>query len=71
MPARLRLFFCVLNVALFFIPAMQIFRNWERIRTEHLWSLLGYAAVCGALLMLVIVIATGRLAYRGETAPRA
>ena len=42
------------------------FNNWDRVRVQRLPLLLGYAAACGAGLVLLLVIATGRLAYRGE-----
>ncbi len=40
--------------------------NWDRVRAERLPLLLFYAAACGFGAALVLVIATGRLAYRGE-----
>ena len=42
------------------------FNNWDRVRAQRLPVLLGYAAACGAGVILLLVIATGRLAYRGE-----
>jgi hypothetical protein len=48
------------------------FNNWDRVRGERVPLLLAYAAACGAGAMLLLLIATGRLAYRGEqraTAP--
>jgi len=42
------------------------FNNWDRVRAERLPILLGYAVVCGAVGMIIVLIATGRLAYRGE-----
>jgi len=42
------------------------FNNWDRVRAERLLLLLFYAAACGAGVILLLVIATGRLAYRGE-----
>jgi hypothetical protein len=42
------------------------FNNWERVRVQRLPLLLLYAAACGAGAALLLVIATGRLAYRGE-----
>jgi len=42
------------------------FNNWDRVRAERLPLLLFYAAACGAGVILLLVIATGRLAYRGE-----
>ena len=45
------------------------FNNWDRVRVARLPMLLFYAAACGAGALLVLIIATGRLAYRGEKAP--
>ena len=42
------------------------FNNWDRVRVTRLPILLFYAAACGAGALLVLIIATGRLAYRGE-----
>jgi predicted xylose isomerase-like sugar epimerase len=42
------------------------FNNWDRVRGQRLPLLLFYAAACGAGVILVLVIATGRLAYREE-----
>jgi len=42
------------------------FNNWDRVRGQRLPVLLGYAAACGGGLVLLLVIATGRLAYREE-----
>ena len=45
------------------------FNNWERMRTARLPLLLVCAAALGAGLVILLVIATGRLAYRGEREP--
>jgi hypothetical protein len=45
------------------------FNNWERVRATRLPVLLLYAATCGGGIVLLLVIATGRLAYRGEREP--
>ncbi len=45
------------------------FNNWERMRTARLPLLLVCAAALGAGLVIFLVIATGRLAYRGEREP--
>jgi len=73
MPTRLRVFYSVLTVTVFFIPAVALFseiRRSEIWRTppaaERLPLLLFYAAACGFGAALLVVIATGRLAYRGE-----
>ena len=42
------------------------FNNWDRVRSEHLPISLTSAAACGAMVVLFIVVATGRLTYRGE-----
>ena len=73
MPTRLRVFYSVLNVVLISIPAVALYsevRRSEIWRTppaaERLPLLLFYAAACGFGAALLVVIATGRLAYRGE-----
>ncbi len=43
--------------------------NWDRVRAARLPTLLVYAAACGGGVVLLLVIATGRLAYRGEREP--
>jgi hypothetical protein len=43
--------------------------NWDRVRAARLPTLLAYAAACGGGVVLLLVIATGRLAYRGEREP--
>ncbi len=45
------------------------FNNWERMRTARLPLLLVCAAALGGGLVIFLVIATGRLAYRGEREP--
>ena len=40
--------------------------NWDHVRAARLPGLLVYAAVCGAGVVLLLLIATGHLAYRGE-----
>ena len=42
------------------------FNNWDRVRADRLPLLLGSAAVCGAMAVILVLVATGRLAYRGE-----
>ena len=44
------------------------FNNWDRIRVVRLPVLLASAAACGAALLMLVLILTGRLAYRGERA---
>jgi len=44
------------------------FNNWDRVRAARIPILLVYAAACGVGAVLLLVIATGRLAYRGEKA---
>ncbi len=43
--------------------------NWDRVRVAQLPGLLVYAAACGGGLVLLLLVATGRLAYRGERQP--
>lgn len=43
--------------------------NADRVRAERLPLLLGSAVMCGVLATLLLLVATGRLAYRGETEP--
>ena len=45
------------------------FNNWDRVRVTRLPIILFYAAACGAGGLLVLIVATGRLAYRGEKEP--
>ncbi len=47
------------------------FNNWDRVRAARIPALLTYAAVCGAGVVLLLLTATGRLAYRGEKEPLA
>src|SRR6266849_1212097 len=43
--------------------------NWDRMRIQRLPILLSYAAVLGAGLIALVLVATGRLAYREEREP--
>jgi len=43
--------------------------NWDRMRIQRLPILLSYAAVLGAGLIALLLVATGRLAYREEREP--
>ncbi len=45
------------------------FNNWDRVRAQRLPLLLVYAAACGAGLVILLIVATGRLAYREERWP--
>jgi hypothetical protein len=45
------------------------FNNWDRVRAARIPMLLTYSAVFGAGVVLLLLIATGRLAYRGEKEP--
>ena len=45
------------------------FNNWDRVRVSRMPLLLLYAAVFGGGLVALLVIATGRLVYRGEREP--
>ena len=42
------------------------FNNWDRVRAEHLPMSLASAAAGGAMVLLFILVATGRLAYRDD-----
>jgi len=42
------------------------FNNWDRIRAQRLPGLLIYAASIGALVVILLLLVTDRLAYRGE-----
>ena len=42
------------------------FNNWDRVRAERLPGLLASAAGCGVAVLLLLLILTGRLAWRGE-----
>ena len=41
------------------------FNNWDRIRAGRLPLLLVYAAGCGVAALTLLLVLTGRLAYRG------
>ncbi len=42
--------------------------NWDRVRAARLPWVLVYAAACGGGIVLLLLMATGRVAYRGESA---
>ncbi len=42
------------------------FNNWERVRARRLPLLLVYAAGCGVAAFMVLLVLSGRLAYREE-----
>ena len=42
------------------------FNNCDRVRAERLPLLLAYAAACGISACVLLLVLTGRLAYRGE-----
>lgn len=71
MPTHLRLILTGLNATLLFMCAVPIYSNWDRISAAHVSGLLVSAAGCGMTLTVLIIVATGRLAYRGETGPSA
>ncbi len=70
MPPRIRLFYSALTLALLFIPAVALYS--ELSRRPDIWCvarlplLLVYAATLGGGMVILLVVATGRLAYRGE-----
>jgi len=41
------------------------FNNWDRVRAAQLPVMVSSGAACGAMLVLLLLVATGRLAYRG------
>ena len=43
--------------------------NWDRARVGRMSRLLANAAACGGVIVLLVLVATGRLAYRGEKDP--
>ena len=44
------------------------FNNSDRVRGEHIAFLLTSAAMCGVAAVMLLLVLTGRLAYRGEVA---
>lgn len=42
------------------------FNNWDRVRAERIPFLLVCAASAGAIALALLLVLTGRLAYRGE-----
>jgi hypothetical protein len=42
------------------------FNNWDRVRAEHLPTSLASSAAGGAMVLLFILVATGRLTYRDD-----
>jgi hypothetical protein len=42
------------------------FNNWDRVRADRLPVLLASAAGCGVTVLMLLLIMTGRLAWRGE-----
>ena len=45
------------------------FNNWDRVRVGRMSRFLANAAACGGVIVLLVLVATGRLAYRGEKDP--
>ena len=43
------------------------FNNWDRVRAAQLPVMVSSGAACGGMLVLLLLVSTGRLAYRGET----
>ena len=73
MPPRLRLLYAALAAAPVFIPVVALFSELRRpdivqACVTRLPLMLFYAAMIGVGATVVLVIATGRLAYRGEKA---
>jgi predicted xylose isomerase-like sugar epimerase len=42
------------------------FNNWDRVRAERLPLLLASAAGCAVAALMLLLVLTGRLAWRGE-----
>jgi hypothetical protein len=42
------------------------FNNWDRVRAERVPALVASAAACGVAALMLLLITTGRLAWRGE-----
>jgi hypothetical protein len=42
------------------------FNNWDRVRAQRIPMLLVYAFMMGVIGLLLVLVLTGRLAYRGE-----
>ena len=74
MPTRLRVFYSLFTAALLFIPLVALYSelakrpdiSWDCV--QRLPFLLIYSAAIGAGLVVILITATGRLAYRGERA---
>jgi hypothetical protein len=71
MPPRIRLLFSTLNLALFLVAAVPLYGELSR-RSDIWWTperlplLLVCAAGCGITACMLLLVLTGRLAYRGE-----
>jgi hypothetical protein len=72
MAIRPRLFYSALTASLLLIPVVALYSELRRLSVidKTLWLMLLYAAFIGGGVVVLLVTATGRLAYRGET-PRA
>jgi hypothetical protein len=78
MPTRVRLFFPILAMVFFFVAAAPLYRELSRpkdiwwtphtmlVRAEHLPMSLASAAAGGPMVLLFILVATGRLTYRDQ-----
>jgi hypothetical protein len=42
------------------------FNNWDRVRADHMSFLLVCAGICGITALTLLLVLTGRLAYRAE-----
>jgi hypothetical protein len=69
MPLRLRFLYASLNLLLVVIPALELYRLWDRIRSAELQIVLFYGAAIGVGLIMMLLMLTGRLVYRGEKSP--
>jgi hypothetical protein len=68
MAFRPRLFYSALTASLLLIPAVALYSELARLSVidKQLLLMLLYAACFGGGVVTLLVIATGRLAYRGE-----
>jgi len=69
MPRNIRLFYIGLNLTLLMISVVALYGEWDRVSAAGLQWVALYGAGIGAGLVLLLLVATGRLVYRGEKPP--
>jgi len=69
MPRNLRFLYTGLNFVLITISAVPLYSEWDRVSAAGLQHAVLYGAGVGVGLVLLLLVATGRLAYRGEKPP--